>query len=150
MVQLLQSISSVLAMLLVVQAVSVDDKKASESDTRIVEMANVEPVSYQDQSCQQTRTCFGIAYGSSYACNHDYKYSYPVAGGKKACDGFALYSYKCCGIKKKTCKWSYCTGFLVTGASTCKEYGSEWEYDGKTRSNDCSFSKSQVECCKYE
>ncbi|GAN02804.1 hypothetical protein MAM1_0028d02251 [Mucor ambiguus] len=106
-------------------------------------------------TCLWTKRCYGIAYGAGYVCGQEYPDGGRATGNKKACDGFALTAYECCGITKaitNECKWSYCAGAFVDGQTTCNDYGPGWKYSGEYTGADCgAFStNSKVKCCKEQ
>ncbi|KAJ6635805.1 hypothetical protein Bhyg_14391 [Pseudolycoriella hygida] len=45
--------------------------------------------------CKWSRLCYGIAYGHSYVCQHEFTPSYKP-GGKKSCSGLGMTAYECC------------------------------------------------------
>jgi hypothetical protein len=104
--------------------------------------------------CAWTPSCYGTAYGESYACGHDFPDGGKPTGKARGCDGAVSgKQFECCGITKvvtNECKWSYCAGALIAGQTTCNDLGADWRYSGKSSKSDCGFwsTNSKVECCK--
>ncbi|CAO3650649.1 unnamed protein product [Mucor fragilis] len=106
-------------------------------------------------TCLWTKRCYGIAYGAGYVCGQEYPDGGRPSGKKKACDGFALTAYECCGVNKaitNECKWSYCAGLTIGGQTTCNDYGPGWKYNGQYSGADCGFfsTNAKVKCCKEQ
>ncbi|KAF1799601.1 hypothetical protein V8B55DRAFT_1152884 [Mucor lusitanicus] len=104
-------------------------------------------------TCLWSSRCYGTAYGAGYVCSQEYPDGGRATGKSRACDGFAMRAYECCGITKTLsdeCQWSYCAGLTISGQATCNDYGSDWKYSGSYSGSDCGFFSSnvKVKCCK--
>lgn len=106
-------------------------------------------------TCLWSKRCYGIAYGAGYVCGQEYPDGGRPSGKKRACDGFALYGYECCGVTKaitNECKWSYCAGLTIGGQTTCNDYGAGWKYNGQYSGVECGLfsGTAKVKCCKEQ